>query len=37
MSSNWIDNEIKAHLLIWADEEICRHLRGTVSDAVTYD
>ncbi|XP_052453172.1 uncharacterized protein si:ch211-174j14.2 [Carassius gibelio] len=37
MSSNWSDSEIKALLFIRADEEICRNLRGTVSDAVTYD
>lgn len=38
MSSNWSDNEIKVLLLIRADEEICRrHLRVTVSDAVTYN
>ncbi len=37
MSSNWSDNAIKVLLLIRADEDICHHLRGTVSDAVTYD
>ncbi len=37
MSSNWSDNAIKALLLIRADDDICHHLRGIVSDAVTYD